>query len=82
MSNFHSPDEVKALLRKYRITGSKAARITGVNPRTVRSWQAPTASPSFRPIPESSWKLLLLFTGELDVDDWIAEIEAATARKL
>jgi len=64
-----SPDEVRALLRKHGLTGSRAARICGVNPRTVRSWQSPVDSASFRPIPLSAWRLLLIVTGENTVEE-------------
>jgi len=74
MSEHHTPDDVRALLRKHGITGSMAELITGVSSRTVRSWQAPTGSSSFRPIPEPAWRLLQLYTGEIDATKWREEL--------
>ncbi|MCF7947672.1 MAG: helix-turn-helix domain-containing protein [Spirochaetia bacterium] len=59
-----TPEEVKTLIKRHGLTGSQVANICGVNPRTVRSWQAPKESNSYRPIPLSAWKLLLIATRE------------------
>jgi hypothetical protein len=61
---YKKPEEVREFLKKHGLTGSAAAAIVGVNPRTVRSWQAPVGSSSFRPIPEAAWRLLQIATGE------------------
>ena len=69
MSDKVTPEEVKALVRRHGLTGSQIANICGVKPRTVRSWQAPKDSNSYRPIPLSAWKLLLIATREKTVDE-------------
>lgn len=57
--------EVRALLRKHNLTGSKVGALTGVNPRAVRKWQAPPDASSHTEIPYSAWRLLLLLTREI-----------------
>lgn len=69
MSDKVTPEEVKALIKRHGLTGSQVAKICGVNPRTVRSWQAPKDSNSYRPIPLSAWRLLLIATREKTVDE-------------
>jgi transcriptional regulator with XRE-family HTH domain len=40
-------DRIRALLKKYGLTQTKAAEIVGVDPRTVRRWLAPEDAPTF-----------------------------------
>lgn len=47
-------DEIRALLKKRGLTGSAAAKLCGVNPRTVRRWTGGDIS-----MPYAVWRLLL-----------------------
>lgn len=67
---FHDPAfvapthaDLRALTRRYKLTGAAVARITGVLPRTVRKWQAPPAVANHSPIPYAAWRLLLIESG-------------------
>lgn len=46
-------DEFRALLRRGKLTGSAAASIAGVNPRTIRRWISGDSE-----IPYSAWLLI------------------------
>ncbi|ADK81590.1 hypothetical protein Spirs_2476 [Sediminispirochaeta smaragdinae DSM 11293] len=50
-----SPAKLRALLKEKGLTGSQAAKIAGVNPRTIRKWVG-----GERGIPTAAWRLLLL----------------------
>jgi DNA-binding XRE family transcriptional regulator len=48
-----SPEKLRALLKEKGLTGSQAAKIAGVNPRTIRKWVG-----GERGIPTAAWRLL------------------------
>lgn len=56
--------EVRTIISKLGLTGSEAANITGVSPRTVRKWQADPegvdAKKSAQKIPYAAWRLLVI----------------------
>ena len=56
-----SVDDIRLLLKFNEWTGSKAARIVGVDNRTLRRWTG-----GERPIPYSAWRLLLVYSGLVD----------------
>lgn len=67
---FHDPgfvapthSDVRALTRRYSLTGATVARITGVLPRTVRKWLASPEVTNHTAIPYAAWRLLLIETG-------------------
>jgi len=67
---FHDPGfvapthvDVRAVTRRYKLTGASVARITGVLPRTVRKWHASSDVANHAPIPYAAWRLLLIETG-------------------
>lgn len=51
-----TPAEVRLILKKLDLTGSKAGDLVGVSSRTVRKW---TAENDKATIPYSAWKLLI-----------------------
>lgn len=67
---FHDPAfvapthaDLRALARRYELTGAAVARITGVLPRTVRKWLASPEVANHSPIPYAAWRLLLIESG-------------------
>lgn len=58
--------EIRELMNKYNLTGSKLARLVGVNPRITRYWTSPTKP---REMPYAEWMLLLVITGEIEVEE-------------
>ncbi len=60
-----TPAEVRASLARLGLSQSKAARVIGVNPRTVRNW---CAEPQRAPVP--AYIRLLLRLMELCRDGW------------
>lgn len=79
-----TPTEFRALLRRGNLTGSAAASIAGVNPRTVRRWIGGDSE-----IPYSAWSLIsshveqneMVAEATADHAAWIAEMDADTADK-
>lgn len=62
-----TPDEFRALLRRGNLTGSAAAAIAGVNPRTIRRWIGGDSE-----IPYSAWSLI---SAHVDQAKMVAEGE-------
>lgn len=67
---FNSPEyqppswvEVRAVVRRLRMTGSELADFVGVQPRTVRKWLAPPDAANNSPIPYAAWRLVLVEAG-------------------
>jgi len=69
-----TPDKLKSFMVDNDLTGADIAALTGVNPRTARRWIAPPDQKGARPIPWSSWALILLLTGKMSVDNLFAMI--------
>lgn len=73
-----TPEEVARLIELAGWSQNDTARLTGVswNPKkgssTVRRWKAPEGKPDSREIPYSSWRLLLLYSGVVDVNGDLA----------
>lgn len=65
-----SSGDVREFLRRNEMTGSAAARIVGVDSRTVRKWTAYEDASNRRAIPWSAWILLRLYAGEIELDDF------------
>lgn len=63
----YTPDALRGVLSRHKLTGSQAARLLGVDSRTVRRWTSPDAIDSHREMPISAWWLLLLLTGEASI---------------
>jgi len=63
--DFEQPtwEEVRAVMRRFSLTGSQVSRLTGVNSRGVRKWTSPPDTSSHAPIPYAAWRLLLIATG-------------------
>ena len=55
-----SAERLRELLKKHGLTGGDAAKIVGVNSRTIRKWTG-----GERGIPSAAWKLLLLAMWEI-----------------
>lgn len=64
----YSADEFRALLRRGNLTGSAAAAIAGVNPRTIRRWIGGDSE-----IPYSAWSLI---QAHIEQEEIIAEATA------
>jgi len=61
-------EEFRALLQRGKLTGSAAAKIAGVNPRTIRLWIGGDSE-----IPYSAWALI---DAHVDQEAMIAEAQA------
>lgn len=72
----YSPDALRGLLARHKLTGSQAGRLLGVDGRTIRKWTAGDSVSTHRDMPQSAWWLLLILTGEASV----AEIIEATGQ--
>lgn len=70
-------DALRTVLARHALTGSAAARLLGVDSRTVRRWTAPPEQPGARPMPIASWWLLLILTGETTVPELLNHIGIA-----
>lgn len=66
MIPLYSPDTLRALMRKHRLTGARTGALLRVDPRTVRRWCAGPGDHGRAPMPESAWLLLLILVGETD----------------
>lgn len=62
----YSPDALRAMMRKHRLTGARTGALLRVDPRTVRRWCAGPGDHGRAPMPESAWLLLLILIGETD----------------
>lgn len=62
----YSPDALRALMRKHRLTGARTGALLRVDPRTVRRWCAGPGDHGRAPMPDSAWLLLLILIGETD----------------
>lgn len=77
-----APDEIRDLLKRGHLTGSAAARIAGVNPRTLRRWIGGDSA-----IPYSAFRLIethvdqeaMIAEAQADHATWMAEMDADTA---
>lgn len=56
-------DDIQAIMRMYGLTGSKVAKILGVDSRAVRRWIVSEDHLSHRQMPYASWRLLLVTVG-------------------
>jgi hypothetical protein len=81
-----APEELKKFMVENNLTGADIAAMTGVKPRTARSWIAPKSQKNARDIPWAAWAMVLLLMGkqskkdiEKSVNKWKAEI---TGRRL
>lgn len=66
MIPIYSPDALRALMRKHRLTGARTGALLRVDPRTVRRWCAGPGDHGRAQMPESAWLLLLILVGETD----------------
>ena len=64
-------------LKEHRISQMKAAGIVGVDGRTFRRYTAPLEQPGHSSLPWSAWTLLRLYAGEITVEEFRAEVDAA-----
>jgi hypothetical protein len=72
--NDMTPDAFRALLQRGRLTGAAAARLAGVNPRTVRRWIGGESE-----IPYSAWRIIETHVEKAEI---VAEADYATWAKL
>jgi hypothetical protein len=76
-----TPTELRVLLKRGKLTGAAAAKIAGVNSRTVRRWIGGESA-----IPYSAWKLISDYVERMEMEAearadhtaWIAAQDAAT----
>lgn len=81
MYEIPTPDELREFAQRHELTGSAAAEIVGVDPRTWRKWTAAPDADNRRAIPWSAWALLRLYVGELSIDQYRLEVLAAHESK-
>lgn len=65
-----SPDEIREILKKHRITRETASGLVHASVRAMHNWMAPAGSPHHRDMPLSAWELLLIKLGEIEVDKY------------
>jgi hypothetical protein len=70
---------LKEIKMKHGLTGARIGLLTGVTPRTVRSWLAPVEAGTYTKMPASCWRLLRVLLGEATPEDVIREAEASAA---
>ena len=58
-----TPEEVREALRRVSLTGAAAGRVLGVSGRAIRRWTGGESD-----IPYSAWRLLLLETGQAQLE--------------
>jgi len=75
----YTPDALRAVLARHKLTGSQAGRLLGVDSRTIRKWTAAADISSHRDMPDSAWWLLLILTGDITVPDLLAYLEIPDA---
>lgn len=68
MYDVPSAEELREFLKSHGLTGSAAARLVGVDSRTIRRWTASETAPSKRAMPWSAWALLRLRTSAISLD--------------
>ena len=59
-----TPGEIRALLKKHRVTREQAAAMVHVSLRAFNNWCAPVGGINHRGMPKAAWELLLLKLGE------------------
>jgi hypothetical protein len=64
MYDVPKPEVLREFLRIHDLTGAAAARLVGVDSRTVRKWTAAEGADNRRAIPWSAWSLLRILSGE------------------
>jgi hypothetical protein len=68
---------LRTWIELHGISQTKAAGIVGVEGRTFRRYTAPPEQPGHRDLPWSAWTLLRLYAGEITVEEFRAEVDAA-----
>ena len=66
-----SPDEIRDMLKKHKLTREQASNLLHVSLRTMHNWLAPIGTVNYRAMPLAAWELLLIKLGEKEVDRWI-----------
>jgi hypothetical protein len=66
-----SPEEIRTMLKKHKLTREQAAGLLHVSLRTLHNWLAPVGTVNYRAMPLAAWELLLIKLGEKEVDRWI-----------
>lgn len=72
----YSPDALRDVLARHGLSGSKAGRLLRVDGRTVRRWTGGMHQKGRQDMPESTWLLLLILTGEASVAQVLAAAES------
>jgi hypothetical protein len=74
-------EQLREFAQRNELTGSAAAGIVGVDPRTWRKWTASEGADNKRAIPWSAWTLLRLYVGEISVDQYRLEVICSQKEK-
>lgn len=53
-----APDNLRSVLGRLGLSQTGAARLLGVNARTVRGWCEPPGAPGHRSMPATVWRML------------------------
>jgi hypothetical protein len=76
MYEIPNSEQLREFLKHHNLTGGEAARLVGVDPRTVRKWTAYEGADNKRAIPWSAWTLMRFYVGKLSVEEYRAEVSA------
>ena len=78
-----NPTELRSALKAVDLTPHRAARLLGVNPRTVRRWLQEPGEPGYRPVPPMTVVILSLMDRmRLTADQVEAMVAASRATRL
>ncbi len=78
-----NPTALRSALKEVNLTPHRAARLLGVNPRTVRRWLQDPGEPGYRPVPPMTVVILSLMDRmRLTADQVEAMVAASQSVKL
>ncbi len=78
-----NPAELRSTLKAVNLTPHRAARLLGVNPRTVRRWLQEPGEPGYRPAPPMTVVILSLMDRmRLTADQVEAMVAASQATRI
>jgi hypothetical protein len=66
------PDAFREWLKVHELTGAEAARIVGIDSRSIRRYTAPPDQEGARQLPWAIWMLLRLYVGEISIEEYRA----------
>lgn len=82
MFDVPNAEELREFLKKYNLTGAEAARLVGVDSRTIRKWTASEEAANRRSMPWSAWALLRVRVGAVTVQQLDDETQTYNPRDI